>query len=125
MKKTLILWPNTKKKFEAIRTIVTKLKNSSSAVSMQNNEIPLRFYYTLLNIIHILLLYEKDERVFPQLTTIFKLLELSGHMAPPRISASNLHTTQTGSTIFTMNNIYLLNLLCMIIKRLTSIALKS
>lgn len=74
LKKTLILWPHTKKKFEAIRTIVNKLKSSSNNMSMPNNEMPLRFHYTLLNIIHILLLYEKDDRVLPQLTSIFKLL---------------------------------------------------
>ena len=74
LKKTLILWPHTKKKFEAIRTIVNKLKGNSPNMAMQNSEMPLRFHYTLLNIIHILLLYEKDERVLPQLTSIFKLL---------------------------------------------------
>ena len=73
LKKTLILWPHTKKKFEAIRTIVNKLKSSSN-MAMQSTEVPLRFHYTLLNIIHILLLYEKDERVLGQLTSIFKLL---------------------------------------------------
>ena len=36
LKKTLILWPNTKKKFEAIRTIVNKLKGNTTNVSMQN-----------------------------------------------------------------------------------------
>lgn len=85
---------------------------------------PLRFHYTLLNIIHILLLYEKDEKLVPQLTSIFKLLELGGHISPPRFSAGSPHATQTGNTIFTMNNIYLLNLLCLIVKRLASVAIK-
>lgn len=124
LKKTLILWPNTKKRFEAIRTIVNKLKSSSSNVAMQSNEMPLRFHYTLLNIIHILLLYERDDRVLPQLTSIFKLLELGGHITPPRFAAGAPHAPQTGNTIFTMNNIYLLNLLCQIIKRLATIAIK-
>lgn len=85
---------------------------------------PLRFHYTLLNIIHILLLYEKDDRVLPQLTSIFKLLELGGHITPPRFAAGTPHAPQAGNTIFTMNNIYLLNLLCLIIKRLATIAIK-
>ena len=83
---------------------------------------PLRFHYTLLNTIHILLLYEQDIRITPQLTSIFKLLQLGGHISPPRFAASGPHTNQTGATIFTMNNIYLLNLLCSIVKRLVSVA---
>lgn len=83
---------------------------------------PLRFHYTLLNIIHILLLYEQDNRIVPQLTSIFKLLELGGHISPPRFAAGGTHANQTGATIFTMNNIYLLNLLCSIVKRLVSVA---
>lgn len=86
---------------------------------------PLRFHYTLLNIIHILLLYEQDQKLVPQLTGIFKLLELGGHIAPPRFAAGNQHAPQTGSTIFTMNNIYLLNLLCQIVKRLVSVAVQN
>lgn len=123
LKKTLILWPNTKKRFEAIRTIVNKLKGPGNT-GVQNTQMPLRFHYTLLNIIHILLLYEKDDRVLPQLTLIFKLLELGGHIGPARFAAGSPHATQTGNTIFTMSNIYLLNLLCLIIKRLASIAVK-
>ena len=83
---------------------------------------PLRFHYTLLNIINILLLYEQDTKLIPQLTLIFKLLELGSHITPPRFSATNPHTQQTGTTIFTMNNIYLLNLLCTIVKRLVTVA---
>lgn len=74
LKKTLILWPNTKKKFEAIRVVVNKLKSSTTNANLQNNEMPLRFHYTLLNIINILLLYEQDSKLLPQLTSIFKLL---------------------------------------------------
>jgi hypothetical protein len=92
-------------------------------MTMPNNEMPLRFHYTLLNILHILLLYERDERVLPQLTSIFKLLELGGHITPQRFPNPSPHANQVGNTIFTMNNIYLLNLLCIIIKRLASIAL--
>jgi hypothetical protein len=57
---------------------------------------------------------------------IFKLLELGSHIAPQRLSTStSLQPPQApgGFTIFTMNNIYLLNLLCTIIKRLVSIAI--
>lgn len=121
MKKTLILWPNTKKKFDAIKVVVNKLKSSNNT-NLQNNEMPLRFHYTLLNIISILLLYEQDVKLIPQLTSIFKLLELGGHIAPPRFTNTNTHPTQSGTSIFTMNNIYLLNLLCTIIKRLVEIA---
>lgn len=60
-----------------------------------------------------------------QLTSIFKLLELGGHISPPRFSASSPHATQANNTIFTMNNIYLLNLLCLIIKRLATIAIQN
>ena len=60
----------------------------------------------------------------PQLTSIFKLLELGGHISPPRFSAGSPHATQTGNTIFSMYNIYLLNLLCLIVKRLASVAIK-
>lgn len=35
---------------------------------------PLRFHYTLLNIILILMSYESDSKLLPQLTMIFKLL---------------------------------------------------
>lgn len=122
LKKTLILWPNTKKKFEAIRTVVNKLKSSNSNANMQHNEMPLRFHYTLLNIINILLLYEQDSKLLPQLISIFKLLELGGHITPPRFNTANPHAAQPGTTIFTMNNIYLLNLLCTIVKRLVQIA---
>lgn len=73
LKKTLILWPNTKKKFDAIKTVVNKLKSTNIA-GMQSSEMPLRFHFTLLNIIHILLLYEPDHKLLPQLTGIFKLL---------------------------------------------------
>jgi hypothetical protein len=52
---------------------------------------------------------------------IFKLLELGGHISPPRFAGS-AHPPPTGNTIFTMNNIYLLNLLCTIVKRLVKIA---
>jgi len=83
---------------------------------------PLRFHYTLLNIINILLLYEQDSKLISQLTSIFKLLELGSHITPPRFSATSPHTQQTGTTIFTMNNIYLLNLLCTIVKRLVEVA---
>jgi hypothetical protein len=74
LKKTLILWPNTRKKFDTIRTIVNKLKGANSGAVSQGAEMPLRFHYTLLNIVHILLLYEQDHRIVPQLTSIFKLL---------------------------------------------------
>ena len=37
LKKTLILWPNTKKKFETIRNIVNKLKGSNSNSNIQGN----------------------------------------------------------------------------------------
>lgn len=124
LKKTLILWPNTKKRFEAIKTIVTKLKSNTGNTGTQSNEVPLRFHYTLLNIIHILLLYERDDRILPQLTSIFKLLELGGHITPPRYPPGTTHAAQANNTIFTMNNIYLLNLLCLIIKRLAAIAIK-
>lgn len=70
LKKTLILWPNTKKKFDNIKAIINKQKSTNT----QGTESPFRFHYTLLNIINILLLYETDERLLPQLTTIFKLM---------------------------------------------------
>ena len=71
LKKTLILWPNTKKKFDGIKMIINKQKNATGAT---NPEVPLRFHYTLLNIINILLMYETDEKVAGQLSFIFKLL---------------------------------------------------
>jgi hypothetical protein len=125
LKKTLILWPNTRKKFDTIRTIVNKLKGANSGAVSQGAEMPLRFHYTLLNIVHILLLYEQDQRIVPQLTAIFKLLELGGHIAPPRFAAGGPHASQPGTTIFTMNNIYLLNLLCSIVRRLVGVAVAS
>ena len=84
--------------------------------------------------------YENDAKLLPQLTMIFKLLELGGHIvAPQRFGsggtgaglgsvAGNVSNNPmangptSGSTIFTMNNIYLLNLLCVIVKRLIKIA---
>ncbi len=73
LKKTLILWPHTKKKFQSIKVIVTKLKTAQN-VNNQNPQMPLRFYYTLLNIILILMSYESDSKLLPQLTMILKLL---------------------------------------------------
>lgn len=35
LKKTLILWPNTRKKFDAIRTIVNKLKGANTGAASQ------------------------------------------------------------------------------------------
>ena len=35
LKKTLILWPNTRKKFDTIKTIVNKLKSSNSGAVSQ------------------------------------------------------------------------------------------
>lgn len=87
---------------------------------------PLRFHYTLLNIINILISYEPDAKLLPQLTMIFKLLELGGQISPQRFGTSATHPQpppSSGTTIFTMNNIYLLHLLCTIVKRLVSIAL--
>ena len=71
--------------------------------------------------------YEPDSKLLPQLTSIFKLLELGGHIAPARFGATGTNpppatNPQGGSTIFTMNNIYLLNLLCTIVNRLVKIA---
>lgn len=88
---------------------------------------PLRFHYTLLNIINILISYEPDAKLLPQLTMIFKLLELGGHISPQRFGNAPNHPqmpqNNQGTTIFTMNNIYLLHLLCTIVKRLVAIAL--
>lgn len=86
---------------------------------------PLRFHYTLLNIINILMSYEPDAKILPQLTMIFKLLELGGHISPQRFGTTGPQPpiATSGTTIFTMNNIYLLHLLCTIVKRLVSIAL--
>ncbi len=74
LKKTLILWPHTKKKFESIKVIVNKLKGAQSSSTQPSPEMPLRFHYTLLNIINILMNYEPDAKLLPQLTMIFKLL---------------------------------------------------
>ena len=70
LKKTLILWPNTKKKFDNIKGVISRQKNTN----VQGVDSPLRFQYTLLNIINILLMYETDEKLLPQLTSIFKLI---------------------------------------------------
>ena len=122
LKKTLILWPNTKKKFEGIKAIISKQKSTTGSSS----ESPLRFHYTLLNIINILLMYETDERLLPQLPSIFKLLEL-GQLTPPRFTANSAgHSSQPSSnSIFMTNNIYLMHLLCTIVKRLVKVALTS
>jgi hypothetical protein len=55
---------------------------------------------------------------------IFKLLELGGPSNQVRYPTPGHPQTQ-GNTIFTMNNIYLLNLLCQIIKRLVKIAIEN
>lgn len=117
LKKTLILWPNTKKKFDGIKSIIGKQKSTANS----NTESPLRFHYTLLNIINILLNYETDEKLSPQLTSIFKLLEL-GQLTPPRFPSSTANQPPSGS-IFLINNIYLMHLLCTIVKRLVKVAL--
>ena len=82
--------------------------------------------------------YEPDAKLLPQLTMIFKLLQLGGQIAAPQrfgggnsvgmAVGSNIPNNPMaagptgGNTIFTMNNIYLLNLLCVIVKRLVKIA---
>lgn len=57
LKKTLILWPHTKKKFDSIKVIVNKLKSVQPTSAQTSPEMPLRFHYTLLNIINILMSY--------------------------------------------------------------------
>lgn len=64
-------------------------------------------------------MYETDAKILPHLVNIFKLLDL-GAVSPMRIPMTN-QPPQT-NTIFTMNNIYLLHLLCTIVKRLVKIA---
>lgn len=82
--------------------------------------------------------YEPDAKILPQLTMIFKLLELGGQIVAPQrfgtgtgvgmgvgggnVPNNPMMAPTSGNTIFTMNNIYLLNLLCVIVKRLVKIA---
>ena len=120
LKKTLILWPNTKKKFDNIKGVINRQRTTNNT---QNSDSPLRFQYTLLNIINILLTYETDEKLLPQLISIFRLIEM-GQISPIRPGANpNLASNAPNPTIFTMSNIYLMNLLCIIIKRLLKVAM--
>lgn len=70
-------------------------------------------------------MYETDEKLIPQLISIFKLLEL-GQITPPRYpsNTSSHQSQQPSGSIFLINNIYLMHLLCTIIKRLAKVALK-
>ena len=71
-------------------------------------------------------MYESDDKVASQLSSIFKLLEL-GQVPPPRMPTASIanNANPPSSTIFMNNNIYLLNLLCTIIKRLVKVALSA
>jgi hypothetical protein len=122
LKKMLILWPSTKKKFDQIKVVVQKLKAIASNQPQQDP--PLRFHYTLLNIIHIMMEFESDAELINQLENIFKLFDLgqfpvgsaqraSGALPPP---------PNAGFTIYTINNPYLLYLVCAIVKRLIRVA---
>lgn len=59
-----------------------------------------------------------------QLSSIFKLLELGGQIQQPVRFNNNPHNAAVtnNNSIFTMSNIYLLNLLCTIIRRLVKVA---
>jgi|JI6StandDraft_1071083.scaffolds.fasta_scaffold18525_6 hypothetical protein len=122
LKKMLILWPNTKKKFDQIKVVVQKLKVIANTQPAQDP--PLRFHYTLLNIINIMMEFETDAELVGQLENIFKLFDLgqfpttttqrtTGALPPPNNS---------GFTIYTINNPYLLYLVCSIVKRLIRVA---
>ena len=69
-------------------------------------------------------MYETDQNLLPQLTTLFKLIEM-GQMAPPRMPATNPQISTNPNSIFNMSNIYLMNLLCIIVKRLLKVAINN
>lgn len=59
LKKMLILWPNTKKKFDQIENVIKKLRQNPHAhnpnMNPSINDPYLRFHYAFLNIINTLL----------------------------------------------------------------------
>lgn len=122
LKKMLILWPNTRKRFEQIKILVQKMKSLTTNQPAQ--EPPLRFHYTLLNIVNILMEFESDAEIAKEINNIFKLFEL-GQLPinpPARNNTAIPQQTNNGLTIYTINNPYLLHLVCSIVKRLVKVA---
>jgi hypothetical protein len=95
LKKMLILWPSTKKKFDQIKVVV-----------------------------HIMMEFESDVELVNQLENIFKLFDLGQFPAgsAQRASGALPPPASTGFTIYTINNPYLLYLVCAIVKRLIRVA---
>lgn len=122
LKKMLILWPNTKKKFEQIKVVVQKLKVITNTQPAQDP--PIRFHYTLLNIINIMMEFESDAELVGQLDSIFKLFDLGQFptTATQRTTGAIQPPNNAGFTIYTINNPYLLYLVCCIVRRLIKVA---
>lgn len=122
LKKMLILWPGTKKKFDQIKVVVQKLKNMASTQPMQDP--PLRFHYTLLSIMVMMLEFESDSELVGQLDPLFKLFELGqfSTATTQRNAATLPPTNNAGFTIYTINNPYLLHMLIIILRRLVKVA---
>ncbi len=124
LKKSLILWPKTIKKFEGIKNIVSRLKNSPNTAVSHYGDNPSKFHYSLLNVIHSIIMCEDDSEILEQMSSIFKLFEMSGQIPHTRHSNPQMQNQQPGPSIFTTNNSYLLHLFSLIMKRLLEVALK-
>lgn len=128
LKKMLVLWPNTKKKFDQIETVIRKLRQNShyhnpSANPSLNNDSYLRFHSAFLNIINILLEFEQDHLLQGKLMMIFNLFELvSQSVSLQRVQTGPPLPSQSNQSLFTVNNAYLLHLIVLILKRLLKVA---
>lgn len=123
----LVLWPNTRKKFDQIETVIRKLRqnhnyhNSNMNPSM-NNDSYLRFHSAFLNIINILLEFEQDIQIQGKLMMIFNLFELVSQSFGLQRSNSGPPVPSPAQSMFNVNNAYLLHLMILILKRLLKVA---
>ena len=81
LKKMLVLWPSTKKKFDQIENVVKKIRqgphvHGTNLAQSQANDPLLRFHYAFLNIINTLLEFEEDANLNGKLITILNLFEI-------------------------------------------------
>lgn len=102
LKKIFFIWPHTKIKFETINKQCLQLIKQDKQQQLENS----KFNYTLLNIINIMLEFEKPENILANLQVIMNLLKFP-----------NLNNCFVNN-----DNPYLIKLVIDILKRLIQIS---
>lgn len=83
LKKTLFIWPHTKIKYDNFKNQMTKFQNQqdnpqNQPQQQQNQNIDkLKFQYSFLNILNILLEFDKPDNIFQNLSVIIELISPS------------------------------------------------